>query len=116
MSPLHVNHKPCFFNGIPESPVMTHAYVVGQITVKDPIKWVAYRDQVPGTLRPWSAELVFRGQQRAALSGVNPHADIVVIRFPSLAAADGWFMSEAYQALIPLREQAAEVLLTSYET
>ncbi len=95
---------------------MNHAYVVGQITVKDPLKWVAYRDQVPATLQPWGAELVFRGQQRAALSGVNPHADIVVIRFPNLAAADGWFRSDAYQALIPLRQQAADVLLTSYET
>lgn len=95
---------------------MTHAYVVGQITIKDPLKWETYRDQVPGTLQPWGAELVFRGQQRAALAGVNPHADIVVIRFPNLAAADGWFRSEAYQALIPLREQAADVLLTSYET
>lgn len=95
---------------------MTYAYVVGQITVKDPLKWKAYRDQVPGTLQPWGAELVFRGQQRAALAGVNPHADIVVIRFPNLVATDGWFKSEAYQTLIPLREQAADVLLTSYET
>ena len=95
---------------------MTQAYVVGQITVKDSQKWSAYRDQVPGTLQPWGAELVFRGRQRAALAGVNPHADIVVIRFPSLAAADGWFKSDAYQALISLREQAADVLLTSYET
>ncbi len=95
---------------------MIYAYVVGQITIKDPLKWVAYRDQVPATLQPWGAELVFRGQQRAALSGVNPHADIVVIRFPNVAAADGWFRSDAYQALIPLRQQAADVLLTSYET
>jgi uncharacterized protein (DUF1330 family) len=95
---------------------MTHAYVVGQITVKDPLKWGEYREQVPSTLQPWGAELVFRGRQRAALSGANPHADIVVIRFPNGAAADGWFMSDAYQALIPLREQAADVLLTSYET
>ncbi len=95
---------------------MNHAYVVGQITVKDPLKWAVYRDQVPATLQPWGAELVFRGQQRAALSGVNPRADIVVIRFPNVAAADGWFRSDAYQALIPLRQQAADVLLTSYET
>jgi uncharacterized protein (DUF1330 family) len=94
---------------------MSHAYVVGQITVKDPLKWAEYRDQVPATLQPWGAELVFRGRQLAAFAGVNPHADIVVIRFPRGAAAEGWFNSEAYQALIPLRQQAAEVLLTSYE-
>jgi len=27
-----------------------------------------------------------------------------------------WFSSPAYQALIPLREQAADVLLLSYES
>ncbi|MFN7444711.1 MAG: DUF1330 domain-containing protein [Curvibacter sp.] len=95
---------------------MNHAYVVGQITIKDPQKWATCRDQVPATLQPWGGELVFRGKQRAAFAGANPHADIVVIRFPSLAAADGWFRSGAYQALIALREQAADVLLTSYET
>jgi uncharacterized protein (DUF1330 family) len=38
-----------------------------------------------------------------------------VIRFPSLEAADGWHYSAAYQALIPLRMQAADVVLLSYE-
>ncbi len=95
---------------------MKAAYVVGQITVKDAAKWDAYRAQVPATLAPWNAELVFRGQQVAALAGECPHRDIVVIRFPSVAAANGWFSSDAYQALIPLRQQAAEVVLLSYES
>ena len=94
---------------------MSNAYVVGQITVKNPEVWTEYRDQVPGTLSPWGGELVFRGQQVAALAGENPHASIVVIRFPNVAAANSWFLSPAYQALIPLRQQAADVVLTSYE-
>jgi uncharacterized protein (DUF1330 family) len=40
---------------------------------------------------------------------------MVVIRFPSLEAADGWHQSAAYQALIPLRNQAADVVLITYE-
>lgn len=94
---------------------MSNAYVVGQITVKNPELWAEYRDQVPATLSPWGGELVFRGKQVAALSGENPHPDIVVIRFPSVAAVNSWFLSPAYQALIPLRQQAADVVLTSYE-
>ena len=70
---------------------------------------------VPATLAPWGAELVFRGRQVAVLSGENPHADIVVIRFPDTAAVDAWFGSPAYQALIPLRQQAAAVVLLSYQ-
>lgn len=95
---------------------MSHAYLVGQVTIKNPDKWAEYTRQVPGTLAPWGAELVFRGKQAAALSGASPHTDIVVIRFPDLAALNQWFSSPAYQALIPVREQAAEVLLLSYET
>ncbi len=95
---------------------MSNAYVVGHITVKDPAMWAEYRSKVPDTLAPWDGELVFRGKQAAALSGTNPHPDIVVIRFPSIAALNGWASSPAYQALVPLRQQAAEMVLLSYET
>jgi uncharacterized protein (DUF1330 family) len=98
-----------------ESRAMSNAYLVGQITITDARNWAEYTRQVPDTLAPWGAELVFRGKQVAALAGENPHADIVVIRFPDLAALDGWFSSAAYQALIPLREQAAAVVLLSYQ-
>ena len=94
---------------------MRHAYVVGQMTVKNETKWAEYRGQVLATLMPFGGELVFRGKQARALSGDCPHADIVVIRFASLADADGWHNSAAYQALIPLRQEAADVVLTTYE-
>lgn len=94
---------------------MSHAYLVGNVTVKSPDRWAEYTRQVPDTLRPWGAELVFRGQQVAALAGENPHPDIVVIRFPGVAAVNQWFLSPAYQALIPLREQAADVVLVCYQ-
>jgi uncharacterized protein (DUF1330 family) len=94
---------------------MSEAYVVGQMTVKNPEKWVQYRGQVLATVQPFGGELVFRGQQVQSFSGVNPHPDIVVIRFPSLGDAQGWHGSDAYQALIPLRQEAADVVLTTYE-
>ena len=94
---------------------MTQAYIVGQVTVKDEAKWAEYRGRVPATLAPWGAELVFRGKQAATFAGEMPHADIVVIRFPDVAAVNGWFSSRAYQSLIPLREQAAELVLVCYE-
>lgn len=91
------------------------AYLIGHITIKDPHKWAAYRDQVPATLEPWQAELVFRGKTFAVLGGSHAHTDTVVIRFPDPASLRGWFESPAYQALIPLREQAADVTLIGYE-
>ena len=93
---------------------MSQAYVVGQMTVKHPEKWAQYRSQVLATLLPFGGELVFRGEQVQSFSGVNPHPDIVVIRFPSLNHAQGWHASAAYQSLIPLRQEAADVVLTTY--
>ncbi len=94
---------------------MSLAYVVGQMTVKHPEKWAQYRSQVLGTLLPFGGELVFRGEHVQSFSGVNPHPDIVVIRFPSVDDARGWHACPAYQALIPLRLEAADVVLTTYE-
>jgi uncharacterized protein (DUF1330 family) len=84
------------------------------MTVKHPEKWAQYRSQVLATLLPFGGELVFRGEQVQSISGVNPHPDIVVIRFPSLGDAQGWHASPDYQALIPLRQDAADVVLTTY--
>jgi len=94
---------------------MPHAYAIGHITVKDPAKWAEYRSQVPGTLAPWGAELLLRGKLAKVFSGTYAHTDTVAIRFPDLAAAQGWHGSAAYQALIPLRQQAADVTLLLFE-
>ncbi|MFZ2268748.1 MAG: DUF1330 domain-containing protein [Azonexus sp.] len=90
------------------------ALVIGHITVRDADKWAEYRAQVPATLAPWGAELVFRGAVEKLLAGQHRHTDTVVIRFPDPAAIAGWYQSAAYQALIPLRSAAAEVDLISY--
>lgn len=50
------------------------------------------------------------------LTGEHPYTDTVVIRFPDAEAITGWYGSPGYQALIPLREQAAKMVLISYES
>lgn len=94
---------------------MSNTYVVGHLTVKNAEKWAEYRNQVPATLEPWGAELILRGKRVAILAGEHPHSDIVVIRFPDKEAVNSWHSSPAYQALIPLRRQAAEMVLLTYE-
>jgi uncharacterized protein (DUF1330 family) len=92
------------------------AYVIGHITVKDPKKWGEYREKVPATLAPWGGEVLLRGRKIAVLTGEHPYTDTVVIRFPDAKATAGWYRSAAYQALIPIREQAADMVLISYES
>ena len=95
---------------------MPSVCLIGRITVNDAQQWERYRSQVPATLAPWGAELLWRGTQYASYAGAEPHQDVVVIRFPDQASLDGWHASAAYQALLPIRQQAAEVVLTAYET
>jgi uncharacterized protein (DUF1330 family) len=93
---------------------MGAALVIGHVTVKDPAKWAEYRARVPATIAAWHGEVTFRGRRVAVLGGTHAHDEVVVLRFPDPASADAWFRSPAYQALIPLRTQAAEVDLISY--
>jgi uncharacterized protein (DUF1330 family) len=90
------------------------ACVIGHITVKDEEKWAQYRAQVPATLAPWGAELLFRGQRAGILAGNHAHLDTVVIRFPDADSVDAWYNSPEYQALIPLRQQAADLDLVVF--
>lgn len=92
------------------------AHIIGHITVKDPAKWEEYCQRVPATLAEWGAELMFRGRRMAVLSGEHAHTDTVVIRFPDHDAIMQWHNSAAYQALVPLRLEAADVDLISYES
>ncbi|MBF6618394.1 DUF1330 domain-containing protein [Pollutimonas thiosulfatoxidans] len=91
------------------------AYLIGHISVKDPDKWAEYCRRVPDTVAPWGASLVFRGEHAKVLDGDHHYTDTVVIRFPDSAAVDAWHQSAAYQAIVPLRKQAADVVIISYQ-
>lgn len=94
---------------------MANAFLIGHITVKDKEKWSEYRNRLPATLEPWGAELMFRGKLCAVLSGLHAHTDTVVIRFPDIHSLNDWHSSPPYQSLVPIRQQAAEVVLLAFE-
>jgi len=95
---------------------MSHAYLIGHITIKDADKWADYKSRVPATLAPHGGEVVFRGTVDTVFAGEHPHTDVVVIRFPDAAATRAWHDSPAYQALLPLRHAATDGVLIAYNT
>lgn len=90
------------------------AYLVGQIKVRDETLWQTYVKGVAESLAGISANVLFRGEKQADLAGSNQRDRVVVIAFDSHSELERWFHSPAYQALIPLRDKAADVLITSY--
>ena len=92
------------------------AYLVGHITVKDDGLWQKYVAGVGESLAPFDSRIIFRGQLVRVLAGQHEHDLVVVIEFPDQSTLDAWFSSEKYQKLIPLRDKAADVVITTYKT
>ena len=90
------------------------AYLVGHITVKDEELWQKYMAGVSESIAPFSAKVVFRGQLVKILAGKHEHDLVVVIEFSDQSTLDGWYGSEKYQSLIPLRAKAADVVIATY--
>lgn len=90
------------------------AWLIGHMTVRDAAKWQEYVSQVGATIVAGGGEAMFRGRLAASLSGEAPGQLTVVVRFPDMAALQRWHSSPEYQRLIPVREAAADVLLSAY--
>lgn len=82
---------------------MRKAYLIGHITITNPQGYAVYSTQVPATLAAFGGKYLVRGGESTVLEN-TPLADrSVVIEFPSRAAAESWYHSEAYQAIIQHR-------------
>ena len=91
------------------------AYLIGHITIKNSDKWKTYVEGVQQSLIPFNAEVVFRGKRATVLAGEHPHHHTVVIKFPDQPTLQQWYNSDSYQALIAIRDEAAEVVIISYD-
>ena len=91
------------------------ALMVSRIKVKDPAKLSQYLQDVQTVAAPYGAEMVFRGKRQKTIAGDDDNTLVVVVKFPDAESIDNLFGSEAYQPLIALREEAAEMHMTSYE-
>lgn len=84
------------------------AYVIAVETIHDEAMFADYRRQVMPTLAAFGANFVVRGGALTVMEGDWPHRRTVVIEFPSRAAAEGWYASPAYQAIIDLRKKSSD--------
>jgi uncharacterized protein (DUF1330 family) len=92
------------------------AYLVGHISVKNDDLWQKYVKGVGESLSPFESRIVFRGKLVSILAGKHEYDTVVVIEFSDHTALNDWFRSETYQSLIPIRDAAADVVITTYET
>lgn len=92
------------------------AFFVATGTVKNGKLMQQYATAASSTLQPFDAKLLARGKFAGTLYGQLEHDMIGIIEFPTMQALESWYNSPAYQAIIPLRDSAADMVFAKYET
>ena len=83
------------------------AYVIAEIEVTDPASYDEYRKQVPATVEKHGGRFIVRGGKLESLEGGWAPKRLVVLEFPTMQQALGWYRSPEYTPLIKLRQRAS---------
>ena len=84
------------------------SYAVGilkHVKMGPPI--VEYLERIDATLAPYDGHFIVHGGEPAVLEGTSP-GTFIVIEFPNRSAAEEWYTSPAYEAILPLRTENSE--------
>jgi uncharacterized protein (DUF1330 family) len=68
---------------------------------------VEYLERIDATLAPYDGHFIIHGGRPELLEGTSP-GTLVVIEFPDRAAAEAWYQSPAYQAILRLRAENSQ--------
>lgn len=82
------------------------AYAIARIRDADPThpEIAEYLGRIASTLEPFSGRFLIHGGGRVEeMEGSWDGIGVIVIEFPDRASAQGWYSSDAYQAILPLR-------------
>ncbi len=81
------------------------AYVIAQFDVHDVDMYYEYSSKVFSTLKEFGGRIMAANDAEVR-EGTIPHLRTIVGEFPSLEQARAWYDSDAYQAIIGLRQNA----------
>lgn len=91
------------------------AFFTVKVSVKDQQKFQEYAKQATETIKEFNGEPILRGQFSHVIAGnEDPHQFIALVKFPTESSLMKWYESDQYQAIIPLRDEAADVVISSY--
>ncbi len=91
------------------------AYLIGSITITDPGRFAAYREQVPAVVARHGGRYLVRGGAVHPVEGDLGFDRPVVIEFPSMEAARGLYESAEYAPLLKLRTETSRLNMVFVE-
>lgn len=91
------------------------AYAIGYLRdVRFGDEIAAYIERIDTTMAPFGGEFIVHGGAMSPREG-EWDGDLIIIRFPSASAANEWYDSPGYQAILPLRTENSEGIVTIVE-
>lgn len=90
------------------------AFFIATVTVKDAEKFQEYAVKSKATFDLFGAEIIARGKYQGTLTGHANHQATAVVKFKDMDSLEKWYKSNEYQALITLRDQAADMTICKY--
>lgn len=91
------------------------AYVVVDVESTDPDRAARYRELSGPSVERHGGRFLARGGALRVLEGDWEPARLVLIEFPSLAAAEGWYASDDYAEARAVRHGAGRWLMVAVE-
>lgn len=92
------------------------AFFVATVSVKNPEKMKEYAAKSGPTFAAFGGTLLARGGLVETLTGAAAKPVTAVVQFPDAQAVSNWYASDDYQALIALREEAADMDINVFAT
>ena len=83
------------------------AYVIGEVNVTDPETYKTYAAKTSPIVAKFGGIYIARGGQSVPVEGAGPAGRVVVIEFPSLAAAKAFEASAEYLKVAPIRQRSS---------
>ena len=91
------------------------AFFIAQVKLKDGEKFQAYAAQAKAIFADYGAELITRGKAMGSIAGDVTHDAVAVMKVPDMQKLEAAFATDAYQAIVPLRDEAADITIVKYE-
>lgn len=91
------------------------AFFVATAKVKNATQFQEYAQKAGASIASFDGELVLRGKADTVLTGsAAAHDTVGIMKFPTMEALTNWYNSDEYQAIVPLRDAAVDMTISSY--
>ena len=87
---------------------MSKVYGLAQLTIHDPEGYKAYEEGFMAILNEYGGRLIGFAQPPEIIEGLSDATRAVLLEFDSREAFDGWYKSDAYQAILKHRLASSE--------